>query len=214
MVTFKREHALLGAAMAVSAVLTPRLATADDTSARLSRGETVTYEQTLETASHHYVGGVTYTIVDASSSELATLLEDVRAYRDILPRTKSARLIGMNGGVNGGEFWVELRQGNELVETSYTIVVRRDPDGRTVRFWLDPTKPHGIADAWGYFRVEPLAPRPDGEPRALLTYGALVDLGPGIMRDLFEARLCALMLSVPVLVEKYATTHLRTRKRA
>ncbi len=182
--------------------------------ARLARGETLTFEQTIERASHHYVGGITYTIVDASTSELTTLLEDVRAYRQLLPHTKQARLVG----VNGNDFFVQLRQGTALLETTYTILVRREEGGRLFRFWLDPTKPHGIADAWGFFRVSPLRSDeaalatgtavPDTR-RALLTYGILVDIGPGIVRDLFEQRLRTLVLMVPQMVRQYAFAHFR-----
>jgi hypothetical protein len=172
-------------------------------SARLARGETVTFEQTVDKAGHHYIGGVTYTVVDASASELTALLEDVRAYRQLLPHTKAAQLIGVNGNV----FFVELRQGTALLETSYTIRVRREEGGQLFRFWLDPTKPHGIADASGFFRVSPL---PDDPPRVLLTYGILVDVGPGIVRDLFEERLRTLVLQVPQLVRQYALAHFRS----
>jgi hypothetical protein len=177
-------------------------ATAQET-ARLARGDTLTYEQTVEQPNHHYVGGITYTVVDASSSELTALLEDVRAYRQLLPHTKQARLVG----VNGDDFFVELRQGTALLETAYTIRVRREEGGSLFRFWLDPTKPHGIADAWGFFKVSPLQ---DGTPRVLLTYGILVDVGPGIVRDLFEERLRTLVLAVPQLVRQYALAHFRS----
>ena len=117
-------------------------------------------------------------------------------------------------GVNGRDRFVELHQGNAVLETSYTIRLRADEATRTVRFWLDPSKPHGIADAWGFFRVEPLPELVPGTPRVLLTYGALVDVGPGIVRELFEERLRAIMLTVPQLVRSYALAHLRNGDRA
>jgi hypothetical protein len=177
---------------------------------RLAEGGTVTFEQTIDNQAHRYVGGVTYTVVEAAPTELAALFEDVHAYKQLLPHTKEARLVG----VNGRDRYVELRQGNSLVNTSYTMRIRTDDDGKTVRFWLDPSKPHGIADAWGFFRVEALPETTPGTPRVLLTYGALVDVGPGIVRELFEERLRAVMLTVPQLVRRYALTHLRTRGRA
>jgi hypothetical protein len=180
-----------------------------DENARLMRGETITREETLERGEdHRYVGGVTYTVVDASADEIATLLEDVAAYKQILPRTKRARIVG----VDGSDFFVELRQGNAIAEAAYTIRVRRDPAKREVRFWLDPSRPHGIDDAWGFFRYEPLAQVTPGVPRVLLTYGVLVDLGPGIVRDLFEERLRALMLSVPQRVREYVWRAIRPRR--
>jgi hypothetical protein len=168
-----------------------------DESARLERGETVTREQTLDGEARRYVGGITYTIVDAQPAEVAAILEDVRAYRQLLPRTKQAKLVGRNGP----DMFVEVRQGNALLEGSYTMRVRPDPARHEVRFWLDPNRPHAIADAWGFFRYDPL---PDG--RTLVTYGALVDLGPGLVRELFEERLRSLMLSVPQLMRRYVAS--------
>ncbi len=200
--------ALLGVLVAV-AVPAPAHAESD-LQIRLDRGETVTYAQTLDNDVHRYVGGVAYTTVEASASELASLFEDVGAYKQVLPRTQSARLVG----VNGSDLFIELRQGNAVVHTSYTLRVRREPDGRTVRFWLDPSKPHGIADAWGFFRIQPLPSAQPGVPRVLLTYGAMVDVGPGLVRELFEERVRAAMLTVPTNVRHYAALRFRGHDKA
>lgn len=204
-----RALARTAAVVVFAGTTLPVHARADEPATRLSRGETITYDQVIETDHHRYVGGVTYTVVEASVTELTAMLEDVTVYRQVLPRTKSARLLG----VNDRDFWVELHQGNDLVDATYTIRIRREFDGRTVRFWLDPTKPHAIADAWGFFRMEPLADSEPGVPRVLLTYGALVDIGPGLVRELFEDRLRALMLAVPQRVRQYAAAHLRGRNK-
>ena len=169
----------------------------DDELSRLARGDTITRTQTIERGSGRYIGGVTYTVVAARPGDILAVLEDVGAYRQVLPRTKNARLVGRNGG----EFFVELRQGNALVDATYTIRVRRSD--REVRFWLDPTKPHGIDDAWGFFRAEPLADGPRSRPRTLVTYGVLVDVGSGIVRELFEEKVRGLLLSVPSGVQRY-----------
>lgn len=165
-------------------------------SARLERGETVIREQTVERGDRHYVGGVTYTVLDVSAAELSALLDDVSTYRHLLPRTKQARQVG----TDHGDALVELVQGNALYEATYTIRVRKT--GREMRFWLEPTRPHEIDDAWGFFRLEPFT-SPSGEERVLLTYGVLVDVGPGIVRELFEERVRAAMLSVPQLVRRF-----------
>lgn len=164
-------------------------------SARLARGQTVVREQTIERDDRRWVGGVTYTVLDATAVEIGALLEDVDAYRRLLPRTRRARLVG----VEGGDRLIELASGTSMIEAEYTIRVRRARDGREVRFWLEPSRPHGIDDAWGYFRLEPFVAA-SGAERVLLTYGVLVDVGPGLVRELFEERLRAALLSVPQLV--------------
>jgi hypothetical protein len=165
-------------------------------SARLARRETVIREHTLERGDHRWIGGITYTLMDASAAEVAAVIDNVESLSRVLPRTKRARLVGT---ASGGDQLVELVQGNALMEAQYTIRVRRD--AREARFWLDPTRPHGIDDAWGFFRYDSFI-APTGEARVLLTYGVLVDVGPGIVRDFFEERVRAALLSVPQLVRR------------
>lgn len=169
-------------------------------SEQLDRGETVIREHTWEPGySARYIGGVTYTIVDASAPETSGILEDVASFRRVLPRTKRVKLVSVEPN---GDRLVELVQGTALVEATYTLRVRNYPARHEVRFWLETSRPHEIDDAFGYFRVEPVTGS-GGEPRTLLTYAILVDIGPGIVRDLFEERVRAALLSVPQLVRRY-----------
>lgn len=172
-------------------------------SIRLGRGETVIREHTWEPGrSARFVGGVTYTIVDAQAAEIAALFDDMDAYRRVLPRTTRARLAGVEPN---GDRLVELAQGTALVEAEYTIRVRSDPPAgprREVRFWLERSRPHEIDDAWGFFRMDPFTSTA-GEQRVLLTYAILVDVGPGIVRELFEEKVRAALMSVPQLVRRY-----------
>jgi hypothetical protein len=156
------------------------------------------------------LGGVTYTVVEASVPELTDLLSDMSAYVEVLPHARDARLVG----TLGADRLVEIRQGTSFVEAAYTLRMRPDDDKRRVRFWLDRSRHHDIEDAWGYFRVDPLPPSADGSPRVLLAYGILVDLGPGLMRDFFESRIQASMLTVPERLRLYAQARFRGRRRA
>ncbi|CAN5925388.1 hypothetical protein BH11MYX4_BH11MYX4_66540 [soil metagenome] len=177
-------------------------ALSEQESIRLARGETVIREHTWEPGrSARFVGGVTYTIVDAAPAEIAAMFDDVEAYRRVLPRTKRARFVGIEPN---GDRLVEIVTGTALVEAEYTLRVRQDTQGgtRLVRFWIEPNRPHEIDDAWGFFRTQPFA-GPAGEQRVLLTYAILVDLGPGIVRELFEERVRTALLSVPQLVRRY-----------
>ena len=200
------RHAVVAAVLALGLLAgpAPPLARADTLSAaestRLARGETVIRERTWEPGqSARYIGGVTYTIVDAAAAEISTVLEDVASYKRLMPRTKRVKLLGIEPN---GDRLVELVQGTALVEAEYTIRVRHYPARREVRFWLEHSRHHEIDDAWGYFRLEPFATA-SGEQRSLLTYAVLVDTGPGIVRELFEAKVRAALLSVPQLLQRY-----------
>jgi len=153
---------------------------------RLLRGETVVRFQSLARGAQRYVGGLAYAIVDAPIDDLAPLLDDVNAWKRILPKTRSARRIG----VVDGDPLVAMTHGTAFVEASYTMRVHRED--YAVRFWMDRRRTHDIEDAWGFLRAEPM---PDG--RTLITYGVLIDMGPGLIRDLFEESVRRLALSVP-----------------
>jgi hypothetical protein len=152
----------------------------------LRSGYTVTRSQVLESGSRRYVGGVTYIIVDARADQVALLLDDVRSWRRFVPKTRDARIIA----AVGDDSLVEFTHGSGLVKVAYTLQVRRDHN--VVRFWMDPLRPHDIEDAWGFFRAEPM---PGGQ--TLVTYGVLIDIGSGLMRDIFEDRVRKLALEVP-----------------
>jgi hypothetical protein len=181
---------LVGIAFVAALALAPGSARADGLSRgesdRLLRGDTVARTQQVLRGEHRYVGGVAYTIVDAGLDDLASLLDDVRSWRRFLPKTRDAQQVGSAGA----DPLVEITHGSPLVKVAYTLRVRRD--GNVVRFWMDRSRPHDIDDAWGFFRAEPM---PDG--RTLLTYGILIDMGNGLLRDMFEDRVQELALEVP-----------------
>lgn len=179
--------------------------------ARLEAGQTVVREQTFDAAAAGYessqrlVGGVSYTLAPGTPDEVLALVHDVSKWKDLLPRTKSATVVG----AKGPDSFVEVTQGSGLVTAKYTLRLRRGRD--TVRFWLDPSRPHAIDDAWGFFRVEEASPAADGTPRTLLTFGILVDTGPGLVRSFYEDRLRAAMFRVPQIVRQYALAAVRRR---
>lgn len=196
--------ALVAAASAATTARADALSPGDR--ARLDRRETVVREHTMERGDHRWIGGVTYTVVDASAAEVAAIFDDVEALSRVLPRTKSAKFVG---SIDGDRL-IELVQGNALMEATYTVRVRHER-GET-RFWLEPTLPHGIDDAWGYFRYEPFIDA-SGEEHVLLTYGVLVDVGPGLVRDLFEEKVRTTLLSVPQLVRRQMASRTEASRR-
>jgi hypothetical protein len=157
-----------------------------DESDRLLRGDCVARAQDLQRGARRYVGGVAYKIIDAAPRDLASLLDDVGEWRRFLPETRDARRVG----AMGDDPLVQITHGSALVQVGYTLRVHRE--GNSVRFWMVSTRAHDIEDAWGFFRAEPI-----GDGRTLLSYGILIDMGDGILRDMFEGRVRELALEVP-----------------
>lgn len=148
---------------------------------------------TFDEAGGHYVGGVSYQVVEARPESVLAALTDVSNWPEALPHTLSAHSVDSPDGLAR----VELEQGNSLVSARYTVVLERQ-DAGTIRFWMDEQRSHDIRDVWGFFRVTAL---PNG--RSLITVGAALDLGDGIARALFEDKIARLVLRAPAKIRGF-----------
>jgi hypothetical protein len=170
--------------------------------ADLEAGHMVVRPDDLDRDGRHYIGGVSYVMINAPAEQVIAVLDDVRAYREILPRTRALRWIGIG---RNGDTIVELEQGNAIAHGKYVVRIHRDRDaGRSsgiVRFSIDRRYPHDIDDANGFFQVESVG------DRTRLTYLVMVDLGGGFWGHIFEGRIRRAALSTPMLVKKYVESH-------
>lgn len=181
---------LLALPVLASLLLAGATARADGLSAdetdKLLRGDCVARSQDHHRGARRYVGGVAYKIIDAGPEELASLLDDVNQWGRFLPKTRDAHRVG----AIGEDPLVQITHGSALVQVAYTLRVHRE--GSSVRFWMDTGRAHDIEDVWGFIRAEPM-----GDGRTLMSYGILIDMGDGILRDMFEDRVRELALEVP-----------------
>ncbi len=142
----------------------------------------------------YYVGGVSYQVVKATPTEVMAALVNVDTLPSMLPRTKRANLIDSSGE----RARIELVQGGGMFEASYTVHVERSAAHDELRFWMDGSRPHDVKDVWGYFRVRPFGPE-----HTLVTVAAVLDLGPGIVRMLFEDSIQRMILAAPYNIKSY-----------
>lgn len=162
--------------------------------ARLERGGLVRRAISFDRGTGHYVGGVAYAVVPARPEQVLAHLEDVERWKSFLPRVRSARLVENEGRRAS----VELEQGNSLISAKYTVTLLRAPTGDRFRFWLDRSRPRDIRDVWGFFQV-----RPFGSDSSLVTVAAAVDVGPGVVRWLFESAVQRLVLETPQHIQSF-----------
>lgn len=161
--------------------------------AALQDGATVSRPLVFERDGGRYVGGVSYQLVRAVPEEVLGAVLDIDQLPNVLPRTERATLIDV--GEHGAR--VELVQGNAIAKATYTVLLARSGPGE-VRFWLDRSRPHDIRDVWGYFRA-----RPFGRGKSLVTVAVALDVGPGLVRMLFEERIQRLALETPRHIRDY-----------
>lgn len=162
--------------------------TADERAALVARDLVTRPLRFEEREGGSYVGGVSYQVVRADPASVLAAFADAQSLTRALPSTQSALMLSRDGRTAR----VELVQGRAPFLARYTVFLEQAGRGNTIRFWLDPTRPHDIADVWGYFRVEPF-----GEGRSLVTVAAALDLGPGLARVLFEDRVQRAILRTP-----------------
>ena len=197
----RRSLIHLAGAVGLAALLPERVEAAGPFSeadrARLDSGDVVRVPLDLDLPQGDYFGGVSYAVIHAPVAAVMAVLSDPSAYRAILPMTLDARVVSQRGQ----DTQLYLRQGGRLGSAAYVLLVRRESPG-LLRFWLDPGRPHDIADCWGYFRVLPW-----GKGAALLTYAALIRLDAGLVKLLFSEKIRQYALSTPGLVRAYVHAH-------
>lgn len=152
----------------------------------LGRGRLVA--RPMRNARSSLVGGTSWIVVNADWRTVWRALTDFAAYTRIFPRTTSSRLVQRNGQVR----IVSLTQGNSLVRIDYSLRTVLDPAKREITFRVDPRRPHGLRDGWGFFNLEP---KEGG--KTLVSYGVVVDPGGPAVQSLFSRSMREQLLSVP-----------------
>lgn len=149
-------------------------------------------EQDFPGQDGNYVGGTVHLTLDAPADAVAAVLSDTESYRWFLPRVLDLQ----QRGHDGADSLVEVEHGVSMVRGRYTMRVRAESDARLgshlFRFWVDRRYHHAVKDAWGWFLLYPC-----GEDKTLLAYHIRIDLGPGVVRMLFEERIRRAALSAP-----------------
>jgi hypothetical protein len=158
-----------------------------DEEKRLARGGVVKRTFDVDLPQGDFIGGVAYVIISASPSDVLEVLLEPSSYLHIFALTQEARLLAREGD----DLIIYLRQGGKSISGEYAVRARRETSS-LVRFWLDPSRPHDIADCWGFFRLDPA---PGG--KTLLTYGALLHLEFGVMKLLFQEKIRGYALETP-----------------
>lgn len=159
----------------------------------LQFGDVVSRPLSFEGHGGRYVGGVSYQVMRAVPDEVLSAVLDVSALPELLPRTERATLVD----VSASGTRIELVQGNAIANATYTVLLAKSAPGE-VRFWLDRSRPHGIRDVWGFFRA-----RSFGNGKTLVTVAVALDVGPGLVRMLFEDRIQQLVLETPRHIRDY-----------
>jgi hypothetical protein len=190
----RRVKLLLASAVAVAFALSPASAARADedaaANAAIARGELVISTTRYEPSDrNHFVGGVSYLVVDLPAEQLSRVARDVSRAGELLPQVESAKLLSIGPT---GIARVHLTHKLGVAHGGYTVQMMFTEHGLFGRFWLERTEDSALVDGWGFIRLQPLGPS-----RTLITYGLLFDLGDGFLRTFFETRIRDAALRYP-----------------
>ncbi len=154
----------------------------------LASGQTVQRPFIVERGGRRYIGGVCYQRVDVPPERVLHHLYSVEAVPEWLPDTRSADLEAKDAkGLN-----IRLVQGEGVYRVAYSLRVERKRD-EALFFWLDTKSAHDVRDVWGAFRVAPM----NDDKSSLITVTVALDLGPTLVRMVFEEEIHETILHIP-----------------
>ncbi len=156
----------------------------------LDAGHAVIHTIDYARGAHRYVGGLSYEIIEAAAADLSTIVRDVSRGEDLLPHLVEARVVSI---APSGLTTVAFTHAFGPFSGSYALVMAFSEGGNLGRFWISPSDGGVVSDGWGFIRLTPLA----DAHRTLVTYALLFDLGPGVLRSLFETKIRDLALQYP-----------------
>jgi hypothetical protein len=162
--------------------------------ARLARGELVRRMVSKRRGSLTLVGGSAWQVIDAPPDAVFRALGDVPRYTKMLPRVGSSRVVASRGN----QRIVEIRHDYGVADPKYYLRARFYPERRDVTFTLDERRENSLRAAWGFFTV-----RPYGRNRTLLAYGAMADVGDGVVGGFLRPTVHDWLMRVPQTIKRY-----------
>ncbi|MBW2464662.1 MAG: SRPBCC family protein [Deltaproteobacteria bacterium] len=170
--------------------------------ARLAQGRLVTRPTTQSRGSLHLVGGVSYQVINASPDAVWAAMGEPRQWRRMLPQVTESRQVAGEGS----ERTIYLRQSQGPISKSYYLRATYEESRRELTFVLDTNRPHDLRAAWGFMSVHQY-----GDGRSLLSYGAMVDIGDGLLASMIRGTMHEWLLRVPSTIKRYVESAIRRR---
>lgn len=162
--------------------------------ARLARGQLVTRPTTQSRGSLELIGGVSYQVIDATPDAVWSAMAEPRQWRRMLPQVTESREVASRGT----ERTIFLRQSQGPISKSYYLRATYEASRRELTFVLDTDRPHDLRAAWGFMSVHSY-----GDGQALLSYGAMVDIGDGLLASMVRGTMHEWLLKVPSTIKRY-----------
>ncbi|MEM7436308.1 MAG: SRPBCC family protein [Myxococcota bacterium] len=160
----------------------------------LASGELVMHPKNEQRGSLKLFGGQSWQVVDVPTDLAWRALQDLRRYKRFIPLATESKIKGQHGE----EIDLAIRQQWGPVDISYVLQTTLDGDKRAMVFRLDHSQGHELRAGWGFLRVRPLK---DG--KTLVSFGAMVDIGDGVLVSVIRPAVRKDLLRIPTRFKKY-----------
>ncbi len=161
---------------------------------RLERGELVADPIDQRRGSLRMLGGMSMKVLDSPPAAVWRALEDAPDLGAMLPGDTTVHVTFRQGHVRGAL----VRHAHGPIEATYHVRMTFDGRERSIFFRLDTDYRSRLRAGWGFVQVSEW---PGG--RTLVRFGALVDVGSGLVTGLMRPALQRAMLDVPRTIERY-----------
>jgi len=160
----------------------------------LESGELVMKPKNEQRGSLKLFGGQSWQVVDVSVETAWRAMEDLPSYKRIIPLATESNVKGQNGD----EIDLELRQQWGPIDIRYILQTTLDPEKRIMMFRLDHSQGHELRAGWGFLRV-----RPWKDGKSLVSFGAMVDIGDGVLVSIIRPAVRKDLLRIPTNFKGY-----------
>lgn len=160
----------------------------------LESGELVMKPKNEQRGSLKLFGGQSWQIVDVPVEMAWRAMEDLPSYKHIIPLATESDVKGQNGD----EIDLAIRQQWGPIDIRYVLQTTLDPEKRVMMFRLDHSQGHEIRAGWGFLRV-----RPWKGGKAIVSFGAMVDIGDGVLVSIIRAAVRKDLLRIPANFKGY-----------
>lgn len=160
----------------------------------LASGQLVMKPKNEQRGSLKLFGGQSWQVVDVPVETAWRAMEDLPSYKRIIPLATESNVKGQNGD----EIDLAIRQQWGPVDISYVLQTTLDPEKRVMMFRLDHSQGHEIRAGWGFLRA-----RPWKGGKTLVSFGAMVDIGDGVLVSIIRPAVRKDLLRIPVKFKGY-----------
>lgn len=160
----------------------------------LESGELVMKPKNEQRGSLKLFGGQSWQIVDVPAETAWRALQDLPRYKRFIPLATESDVKGRHGD----EIDLAIRQQWGPVDIRYVLQTTFDGDKKAMVFRLDHSQGHELRAGWGFLRV-----RPWKDGKTLVSFGAMVDIGDGVLVSVIRPAVRKDLLRIPTKFKRY-----------